>query len=398
MRDQKPETASGRRPSLAKETRNQELIYKVSSKRDYYEILGVTRSATEVELKQAYRRLAVQYHPDKNPGDTEAEEKFKEINEAYQVLSQTETRSRYDRFGHAGVGSVSGAGAGFGQGFPGFEDILSDLFGFGDMFGGRSQRRGPQRGADLRYDIEISLEEAAQGVKTKIRVPRLEHCDVCHGSGAAEGSQPVRCSTCGGSGQVRYQQAFLSVLRTCSTCRGAGKVIKNHCRACHGEGRVEREKTLEIKMPAGVDTGSRLRIAGEGEAGDPGAQRGDLYVIVHVKEHEIFERRDAHLYCSIPLSFTQAALGGEITVPTLDGEERVKVEEGTQTGTIFRLKGKGMPVLGGRGRGDLYAAVNLITPTSLSREQRKLLEDLANLEKENPQDRGIMDKVKDIFG
>lgn len=373
----------------------------MSSKRDYYEILGVTRSATETELKQAYRRLAIQFHPDKNPGDTEAEEKFKEINEAYQVLSQAETRSRYDRFGHAGVGSVSGAGAGFGQGFPGFEDILSDLFGFGgvgDMFGGRQGRRGPQRGADLRYDIEITLAEAAQGVKTKIRVPRLEHCDVCHGSGAAEGSQPVRCATCGGNGQVRYQQAFLSVLRTCSTCRGTGKVIKNHCRTCHGEGRVEREKTLEIKMPAGVDNGSRLRIAGEGEAGEPGAQRGDLYVIVHVKEHDVFDRRDANLYCSIPVSFAQAALGGEITVPTLDGEERVKVEEGTQTGTVFRLKGKGMPVLGGRGRGDLYAAVNLVTPTSLSREQRKLFEELAKIEKDNPQDRGIMDKVKDIFG
>ncbi|MFL6215668.1 MAG: molecular chaperone DnaJ [Blastocatellia bacterium] len=371
----------------------------MSSKRDYYEILGVTRTATDQELKQAYRRLAVQYHPDKNPGDHEAEEKFKEINEAYQVLSQAEMRSRYDRFGHAGVGTAAGASAGFGQGFPGFEDILSDLFGFGDMFGGRSQRRGPQRGADLRYDIEISLEEAAQGVKTKIRVPRLEHCEVCHGNGAAEGAQPVRCSTCGGNGQIRYQQAFLSVLRTCSSCRGTGKVIKDRCRACHGEGRVEREKTLEIKMPAGVDNGSRLRIAGEGEAGDPGAQRGDLYVIVHLKEHDVFERRDANLYCSIPISFTQAALGGEITVPTLDGEEHVKVEEGTQTGTVFRLKGKGMPVLGGRGRGDLYAAVNLITPTSLSREQRKLLEELAKLEREDPsQDRGIIDKVKDIFG
>jgi len=371
----------------------------LSSKRDYYEILGVTRTATDAELKQAYRRLAVQYHPDKNPGDHEAEEKFKEINEAYQVLSQAEMRSRYDRFGHAGVGTAAGAGAGFGQGFPGFEDILSDLFGFGDIFGGRGQRRGPQRGADLRYDIAISLEEAAQGVKTKIRVPRLEHCEVCHGNGAAEGSQPVRCSTCGGSGQVRYQQAFLSVLRTCSTCRGTGKVIKDRCRACHGEGRTEREKTLEIKMPAGVDNGSRLRIAGEGEAGDPGAQRGDLYVIVHVREHDVFERRDANLYCAIPVSFTQAALGGEITVPTLDGEERVKVEEGTQTGTVYRLKGKGMPVLGGRGRGDLYAAVNIITPTSLSREQRRLLEELAKLEHENPShERGIMDKVKDIFG
>ena len=372
----------------------------MSSKRDYYEILAVSRSATESELKQAYRRLAVQYHPDKNPGDTEAEEKFKEINEAYQVLSQPETRARYDRFGHAGVGSAAGSSAGFGQGFPGFEDILSDLFGFGDAFGGRGQRRGPQRGADLRYDIEITLEEAAQGVKTKIRVPRLEHCDACRGSGATEGSQPARCTACAGSGQVRYQQGFFSVSRTCSTCRGAGKVIKDRCRTCHGEGRVEREKTLEIKMPAGVDNGSRLRIAGEGEAGDPGAHRGDLYVIVHVKEHDVFERRDANLYCSIAVSFTQAALGGEIVVPTLDAEERVRVEEGTQTGTVFRLKGKGMPVLGGRGRGDLYAAVNLVTPTSLTKEQKKLYEELAKLEKDGDtdHDRGIIDKVKDIFG
>ncbi|HEY9232460.1 MAG TPA: molecular chaperone DnaJ, partial [Blastocatellia bacterium] len=363
-----------------------------------YEILGVTRQANEQELKQAYRRLAVQYHPDKNPGDEAAEEKFKEINEAYQVLSQPEVRARYDRYGHAGVGAAASAGAGFGQGFPGFEDIF-EMFGFGDMFGGRGQRRGPQRGADLRYDIEITLEEAAQGVKTKIRVPRLEHCEVCHGSGAAAGSQPTRCTTCGGSGQVRYQQAFLSVMRTCSTCRGTGKVVKNHCRSCHGAGRVEREKTLEIKMPAGVDNGSRLRIAGEGEAGDAGASRGDLYVIVHVKEHDVFERRDANLYCAIPISFTQAALGAEISVPTLDGEECVKIEEGTQTNTIFRLKGKGMPVLGGRGRGDLYAAVNVITPTSLTREQRRLLEEMAKLERENPaDDRGIMDKVKDIFG
>src|ERR1051325_10040244 len=263
--------------SQKSETINQERSDNVSSKRDYYEILGVSRSATEQELKQAYRRLAVQYHPDKNSGDKDAEEKFKEINEAYQVLSQAETRSRYDRFGHAGVGSVASDGGGFGQGFPGFEDILSDLFGFGgagDMFGGRQGRRGPQRGADLRYDIEISLEEAAQGVKTKIRVPRLEHCEVCHGSGAAEGSQPTRCTTCQGSGQVRYQQAFLSVLRTCSTCRGTGRVIKNHCRPCHGAGRVEREKTLEIKMPAGVDNGSPARTARAGGAGGPGAARG----------------------------------------------------------------------------------------------------------------------------
>jgi molecular chaperone DnaJ len=370
----------------------------LSSKRDYYEVLGVQRGATEQELKQAYRRLALKYHPDKNPNDKEAEERFKEIAEAYQVLSSPELRARYDRFGHAGVGA--GAGAGFGQGFPGFEDILSDLFGFGDIFGARSGRRGgPRRGADLRYDIEITLQEAAAGFKTKIRVPRLETCELCRGTGAAEGSSPVRCSTCSGAGQVRYQQGFFSVSRTCATCRGAGKIIRDACRQCRGEGRLEQEKTLEIKIPAGVDNGSRLRITGEGEAGEVGAPHGDLYVVVHVKEHEVFERRDANLYCSAPISFAQAALGADISVPTLDGEELLHVPEGTQTGRVFRMKGKGMPVLGGRGRGDQYVTVSVVTPTHLSREQRRLLEELAALEAKdgNADDRGIIDKVKDIF-
>lgn len=372
----------------------------MSSKRDYYEVLGVQRDANEQDLKQAYRRLAVKYHPDKNPGDVEAEERFKEIAEAYQVLSSPDLRAKYDRFGHAGVGA--GAGAGFGgQGFPGFEDILSDLFGFGDMFGGRSGRRaGPRRGSDLRYDIKLTLEEAASGLKTKIRVPRLETCEICHGNGAAEGSSPTRCATCGGAGQVRYQQGFFSVSRTCSTCRGTGRIIKNACRECHGEGRIEREKTLEIKIPAGVDTGSRLRIAGEGEAGEVGASRGDLYVIIHIKEHDIFERRDANLYCEVPISFAQAALGAEVSVPTLDGQETLRIAEGTQTGRTFRLKGKGMPVLGGRGRGDLFATVHVSTPTNLSREQRRLLEELAKLESGEGQsdEGGILNKVKNILG
>ena len=369
----------------------------MSSKRDYYEVLGVRREANDQELKQAYRRLALKYHPDKNPGDLQAEESFKEINEAYQVLSQAELRDRYDRYGHAGVSAGAGAGAGFGQGFPGFEDLF-DMFGMGDIFGGRTGRRsGPRRGSDLRYDITLTLEEAAEGVKTKIRVPRLESCEVCKGTGAAEGSQPVRCSTCGGAGQVRYQQGFFSVSRTCSACRGAGKVIKDVCRSCRGEGRVEREKMLEIKIPAGVDTGSRLRIAGEGEAGELGAARGDLYVIVHIKDHEFFERRDANLYCMIPVSFAQAALGAEVTVRTLEGEQNIRVTEGTQSNTMFRLKGKGMPVLGGRGRGDLFVAVNVVTPTNLSKEQRRLLEELASLESNGHQERGIVDKVKDIF-
>jgi molecular chaperone DnaJ len=372
----------------------------LSSKRDYYEVLGVQRGATDQELKQAYRRLAIKYHPDKNPGDKEAEERFKEIAEAYQVLSSPDLRARYDRYGHAGVGASAGAGAGFGQGFPGFEDILSDLFGFGDIFGARTGRRGgARRGSDLRYDIELTLEEAAAGLKTKIRVPRLESCDVCRGSGAAEGSAPVRCTTCAGSGQVRYQQGFFSVSRTCSACRGTGKIIRDACRACRGEGRIEREKMLEIKIPAGVDTGSRLRVTGEGEAGEQSGPSGDLYVVVHVKEHDYFERRDANLYCSVPVSFAQAALGVETTVRTLDGPETLRVPEGTQTGRVFRLKGKGMPVLGGRGRGDQYVAVSVVTPTNLSREQRRLLEELSKLEPKDGdhEDRGIIDKVKDIF-
>lgn len=369
----------------------------MSSKRDYYEVLGVQRDVTEQELKQAYRRLAVKYHPDKNPGDREAEERFKEVAEAYQVLSSADLRARYDRFGHAGVGAA--AGSGFGQGFPGFEDILGDLFGFGDIFGGRGGRRGgPKRGADLRYDIEITLNEAAAGFKTKIRIPRLETCETCSGTGAAEGSTPIQCATCGGTGQVRYQQGFFSVARTCSHCRGSGKVIRNACKQCRGEGRVERDKTLEIKIPGGVDTGSRLRITGEGEAGERGAPSGDLYVIVHVKQHKTFERRDANLYCSIPVSFTQAALGAEVSVPTLDGDESLKIPEGTQTGTVFRLKGHGVPVVGSRAKGDLFVAVNIVTPTSLSREQRRLLEELAKLESDGQEDRGIIDKMKDMFG
>jgi molecular chaperone DnaJ len=375
----------------------------LSGKRDYYEILEVRKECTDQEIKQAYRRLAIKYHPDKNPGDKEAEDRFKEVAEAYQVLSQPEMRSRYDRYGHAGVGAASAAGspfgAGFGQGFPGFDDIISDLFGFGDAFGGRGRSRGPHRGADLRYDIEISLEEAAAGLTTKIRIPRLESCDVCNGTGAAEGSAPTRCQTCAGTGQVRYQQGFFSVGRTCSACRGAGKVIRDPCKQCRGAGRIERERSLDIKIPAGVDTGSRLRVSGEGEAGDPGAGRGDLYVIINIREHDHFERREANLYCTHHISFTVAALGGDTVIRTLDGEETVHIPAGTQTGSIFKIKGKGMPLIGSRAKGDLYAALTLVTPTNLSKEQRRLLEELARLDQPAAhEDKGIMDKVKDIFG
>ncbi|MEW6127048.1 MAG: molecular chaperone DnaJ [Acidobacteriota bacterium] len=366
----------------------------MSSKRDYYEVLGVTRSATDQELKQAYRKLAVQYHPDKNQGNKEAEEKFKEINEAYQVLSSPDLRARYDRLGHAGVGSsAAGAGAGF-EGFPGFEDILGDLFGFGDIFGSRGRRAGPRRGSDLRYDIEISLEEAYAGLQTKIRIPRLEACEPCSGTGAAPGSSPERCTTCGGRGQVTRQQGFFSVSRTCGSCRGTGKVIREVCKECRGEGRVERHKTLEVKIPAGVDTGSRLRMSGEGEAGEMGGPPGDLYVMIHVKRHKLFERHDENLSCEYNLSFTQAALGAEVTVPTLDGEEKLKIPEGTQTGSTFKIKHKGMPVLGGRGRGDLFVRVHVVTPTSLTKEQRRLLEEFAKLDgNDKPDDKGIFNKI-----
>jgi molecular chaperone DnaJ len=373
------------------------------SKRDYYEVLGVAKGATEAEIKSAYRKLAVRYHPDKNPGDSAAEEKFKEAAEAYSVLSDAEQRARYDRFGHAGVSSSAGAGAaGWGaSGFGGIEDILGDLFGFGEVFGGRSaggRRTAAQRGADLRYDLEMSLEEAAAGMTAQLRIPRLESCEACKGAGAAPGTQPETCQPCGGTGQVRYQQGFFSVARTCGQCRGTGRVIKTPCEECRGAGRVEREKQMEVKIPAGVETGSRLRLAGEGEAGTQGGPAGDLYVIIHVREHEVFERQGNNLYASVPVTFAQAALGAEITAPTLDGSQPLKIPAGTQTGTVFRLKGHGMPALGGRGRGDLFVSVSLVTPTTLTREQRRLLEQLAQIEEKDLGDQGLLDKVRNILG
>jgi molecular chaperone DnaJ len=363
------------------------------AKRDYYEILGVTRTATEVEIKRAYRTLAVKHHPDKNPGDVHSEEKFKECAEAYAVLSDSQKRAQYDRFGHAGMG-----GGGFDPGFSNIEDIF-DLFGFGEMFGGRPRTRSSvQRGADLRYDLEIALEEAANGKEEKLRIPRLEKCGECDGKGAEKGSLPETCISCSGSGQTRYQQGFFSVMRTCPNCQGKGQIIRNPCKECRGAGRVEKEKALEIKIPAGVETGSRLRVTGEGEAGVNGGPPGDLFVVLHVKEHDTFERQGANLYSAVPVSFAQAALGAEVTVKTLDGEEELKIPAGTQTGTVFRLKSQGMPALGGRGRGDLFVAVTLITPKSLTKEQRKLLEQLAEVEDTAFTDESFIEKVRNIFG
>jgi len=371
------------------------------NKRDYYEILGVDRGVSEQDLKSAYRRLAHQHHPDKNQGDPQAEDKFKEAAEAYAVLSDPDQRQRYDRFGHAGVSSAAGAAWGA-PGFGGIEDILGDLFGFGDVFGAGarsgSRRSAQQRGADLRYDLEISLEQAAEGMTAQLRIPKLETCEACDGSGAAPGTRPETCRTCEGSGQIRFQQGFFSVARTCSACRGTGKVINSPCAKCRGAGRVEREKSIEVKIPAGVETGSRLRLQSEGESGAYGGPAGDLYVVIHVAEHEQFERQGNNLYASAPITFAQAALGSEIKVKTLGAEQSLKVPAGTQTGTVFRVRGQGMPVLGGRGRGDLFVSVSVVTPTSLTREQRKLLEQLAIIENKDLEDKGLVDKVRDIFG
>ena len=381
------------------------------SKRDYYEVLGVGRSASDADIKSAYRKLAMKYHPDRNPGDRTAEEKFKEGAEAYAVLAESEKRAMYDRFGHAGVASASGAGAGFDpRVFTGFEDILGglgDIFGFGDLFGGGRRRGGPQRGADLRYDLQISFEEAAKGIETGIQIPRQERCETCHGSGAAPGSSPTTCAQCRGQGQVRFQQGFFTVARTCPRCRGTGKVIAKPCQSCRGEGRITRERKLTVKIPAGIATGQQLRLQDEGESGTAGGPAGHLYVVVHVKEHEFFKRDGNNLYCEIPVNFTTVALGGEIQVPTLDGKETVKVPEGTPTGTTLRLRGHGMPDVAGRGRGDLFATIQVQTPRKLSREQRQLLEQLARalpMEQFEPRtgededERNLFDRVKDMFG
>jgi molecular chaperone DnaJ len=376
------------------------------SRRDYYEVLGVGKSASDSEIKSAYRKLALQYHPDRNPGNKSAEDQFKEAAEAYSVLADDDKRARYDRFGHAGVSSSTGAGPGFDPSiFADFQDIfggLGDIFGFG---GGR--RGGPQRGADLRYDLEIEFEQSAKGVETAIQIPRRETCETCKGSGAASGSAPTTCPQCRGTGQLRYQQGFFTVARTCGQCRGSGKIITKPCATCHGGGAVERTRKLTVKIPAGIATGQRLRLTSEGEAGTLGGPPGDLYVVVIVGDHRFFQRDGNDLHVAMPVHFTMLALGGELTVPGIDSQETVKIPEGTQTGTTFKVRGKGMPDVSGHGKGDLLVTVQASTPKKLTRDQKKLLEQLAETlpplkgtptSPQDADDRGLFDKVKDIFG
>jgi len=371
------------------------------SKRDYYEVLGVDRQATDQQIKSAYRKLALQFHPDRNPGDHKAEEHFKEAAQAYAILADPQKRGMYDRFGHAGVGAAAGGGAGFDPTiFADFSDIFSglgDMFGFGDILGGGRRRRGgPQRGSDLRYDLEISFDESAEGTETSIVVPREEACETCAGSGASPGTSVETCAQCRGAGQLRYQQGFLTVARPCSTCRGTGKTIAKPCTTCRGLGRVAHERKLTVKIPAGIATGQQLRLSGEGEHGSGGGPPGDLYVVVHVQEHLFFHREGDDLYCELPIHFPTLALGGKVKVPTLNGREDLSIPSGTQPGSRFRIRGKGMPNVSGRGHGDLHVIARAAVPKKLTREQKQLLEQLAHTMPPQADD-GSGDEEKPFF-
>jgi molecular chaperone DnaJ len=376
-----------------------------TSKKDYYEVLGVNKDASEEEIKKAYRKLAMKYHPDRNPDNPKAEEQFKEAKEAYEMLSDSQKRAAYDQYGHAGVDpSMGGGGAGFGG--AGFADAFGDIF--GDIFGGggaRGQRSNVYRGADLRYNMEISLEDAAKGTETKIRIPVQAKCEPCNGSGAKSGKTPVTCTTCGGHGQVRMQQGFFSVQQTCPKCHGAGQMIKDEdkCPSCNGAGRTKQNKTLSVKIPAGVDEGDRIRLTGEGEAGVNGGPTGDLYVVVHLKPHQMFQRDGGNLHCEMPISFSTAALGGEIEVPTLDGSAKMKIPAETQTGGVFRLRGKGIKPLRSSEHGDLMVHVVVETPVKLTTRQKELLREFeestqADAGKHSPKNKSWVDKAKDFFG
>lgn len=372
------------------------------SKRDYYEILGVNKDANDDEIKKAYRKLAMKFHPDRNPDNPKAEEHFKEAKEAYEMLSDASKRSAYDQYGHAGVDQQSGMGGAGGFG-GGFADAFGDIF--GDIFGGAGGRgrSNVYRGADLRYNLEISLEEAARGTETKIRIPTMAECDICHGSGAKAGSKPETCPTCAGHGQVRMQQGFFSIQQACPKCHGSGKVIAHPCPTCQGSGRVKQYKTLAVKIPSGVDEGDRIRLSGEGEAGVNGGPPGDLYVVIQIRAHAVFQRDHNDLHCEMPISFTTAALGGEIEIPTLDGHAKIKIPAETQSGKVFRLRGKGIKGVRSNAHGDLMCHMVVETPVSLTERQKELLRELEILNEQdgarhNPRTKSWMDKMKQFFG
>ena len=373
----------------------------MAAKRDFYEILGLGRDASDEDIKKSYRKLAMKYHPDRNPDSKESEEKFKEAKEAYEILSEPDKRRAYDAYGHAGVSQQGGGGGG--EGFGGFSESFGDIF--GEIFGNRGGGRGGNqvyRGADLRYNLEITLEQAARGTETKIRIPALEACEPCKGTGAKPGTQPKTCPTCAGAGQVRMQQGFFSVQQGCPTCHATGKVVSDPCNVCHGAGRIKQHKTLSVKIPSGVDTGDRIRLSAEGEAGVNGGPPGDLYVVVQLKAHTVFQRDGADLHCEMPISFTVAALGAEITIPTLEGEAKIKIPAETQSGQTFRLRGKGIKPVRQTSSGDLMCHVVVETPVRLTDRQRDILRELEEInvrdgDKHNPRAKGFMDKVKAFF-
>jgi molecular chaperone DnaJ len=376
------------------------------AKKDYYEVLGVNRDASEDELKKAYRKLALKWHPDRNPDNPKAEEHFKEAKEAYEVLTDAQKRAAYNQFGHAGVDPSAGGAASAGAGFGGFADAFGDIF--GDIFGGAGGGGGSRgrstvyRGADLRYNLEITLEDAARGTETRIRIPAMEECETCHGSGAKPGTQPTSCTTCGGHGQVRMQQGFFSIQQTCPRCHGTGKMVASPCGTCSGNGRIKKQKTLAVKIPAGVDEGDRIRLSGEGEAGVNGGPSGDLYVVIQIKQHGVFTRDHNDLHCEMPISFTTAALGGEIEIPTLDGYAKIKIPAETQSGKVFRLRGKGIKGVRSTAHGDLLCHVIVETPVSLTSRQKELLQEFEAISnkdsaRHNPRAKSWMDRVKEFF-